>query len=65
MADVSRSPSAAGSTAAARASLRVGIIDYGLAGTVFHAPLVASTPGIAVTAIVTSDPERQERAHRD
>jgi scyllo-inositol 2-dehydrogenase (NADP+) len=65
MADVSRSPSAAGSTAAARASLRVGIIGYGLAGTVFHAPLVASTPGMAVAAIVTGDPERQARARRD
>lgn len=45
--------------------LRCGIIGYGLAGTVFHAPLIASTPGMAVTAIVTGDPRRQERAHRD
>lgn len=45
--------------------VRCGIIGYGLAGTVFHAPLIASTPGMAVTAIVTSDPERQARAHRD
>src|SRR5690348_12862737 len=45
--------------------LRVAIIGYGLAGSVFHAPLVASTPGMKVAAIVTSNPERQERARRD
>jgi predicted dehydrogenase len=48
-----------------REPLRVGIIGYGLAGVVFHAPLIASTPGMAVTAIVTGDPERQARARRD
>jgi scyllo-inositol 2-dehydrogenase (NADP+) len=46
-------------------TLRVGIIGYGLAGAVFHAPLVASTPGMGVAAIVTSNPERQARARRD
>jgi scyllo-inositol 2-dehydrogenase (NADP+) len=46
-------------------SLRVAIIGYGLAGAVFHAPLIASTPGMKVAAIVTSNTERQERAHRD
>src|SRR5437588_5270015 len=45
--------------------LRVVVIGYGLAGSVFHAPLVASTPGMKVAAIVTSNPERQERARRD
>jgi scyllo-inositol 2-dehydrogenase (NADP+) len=45
--------------------LRVGIIGYGLAGVVFHAPLVASTPGMAVAAIVTSNPERQAQARHD
>jgi scyllo-inositol 2-dehydrogenase (NADP+) len=45
--------------------LHCGIIGYGLAGTVFHAPLIASTPGMAVEAIVTSDPERQASARRD
>ncbi len=44
--------------------LRVAIIGYGLAGAVFHAPLIASTPGMAVAAIVTANPERQERAGR-
>jgi predicted dehydrogenase len=47
------------------ALLRVGVVGYGLAGTVFHAPLIASTPGMAVTAIVTADQARQARAKRD
>ena len=46
-------------------STRVAIIGYGLAGAVFHAPLISSTPGMTVAAIVTSNPERQEQAHRD
>ena len=45
--------------------LRVGIIGYGLAGVVFHAPLVASTPGMVVAALVTGNPERQARARSD
>ena len=45
--------------------LRVAIIGYGLAGAVFHAPLVAATPGMVVAAIVTSDPERRIKALRD
>ena len=44
---------------------RVAIIGYGLAGAVFHAPLIASTPGMAVAAIVTSNPERHAQAQRD
>jgi predicted dehydrogenase len=43
-------------------AFRIGIVGYGLAGSVFHAPLVAATPGLAVTAIVTSNPGRQEEA---
>src|SRR5712692_8461760 len=45
--------------------LRVAIIGYGLAGAVFHAPLLAATPGMIVAAIVTSQPERRERAQHD
>jgi scyllo-inositol 2-dehydrogenase (NADP+) len=44
-------------------SLRVAIIGYGLAGSVFHAPLIAATHGMTVSAIVTSNPERRQRAH--
>jgi predicted dehydrogenase len=45
--------------------LRVAIIGYGLAGRVFHAPLAASTPGMRVAAIVTSDPARAQGAGRE
>jgi scyllo-inositol 2-dehydrogenase (NADP+) len=49
----------------ATGSLQVAVIGYGLAGAVFHAPLIASTPGMTVAAIVTNDPERRERAQRN
>ncbi|MDQ6915781.1 MAG: Gfo/Idh/MocA family oxidoreductase, partial [Actinomycetota bacterium] len=42
--------------------LRAAIIGYGLAGQTFHVPLIASTPGLAVAAIVARSPERQESA---
>src|SRR5215203_2671074 len=38
--------------------LRVGLIGYGLAGSAFHAPLVEAVPGLALTSVVTSNPER-------
>jgi scyllo-inositol 2-dehydrogenase (NADP+) len=41
---------------------RVGIIGFGLAGEVFHAPLVDWVDGLEVAAVVTSDPERSARA---
>ena len=47
------------------ADLRVGIVGYGLAGAVFHAPLVASTPGMRVTAISVGDAARSAQARRD
>jgi predicted dehydrogenase len=42
--------------------LRVAVIGFGLGGRVFHAPLVASTPGMRVVSIVTGDPDRQADA---
>lgn len=45
--------------------LRVVIVGYGLGGQVFHAPLVSSTPGLRLDAVVTSDPERAARARAD
>ncbi|MFF3322101.1 Gfo/Idh/MocA family oxidoreductase [Streptomyces sp. NPDC002889] len=45
--------------------LRVGLVGYGLAGSVFHAPLIASTEGLALDTIVTSNPERREQARAD
>lgn len=44
------------------ADLRVGLIGYGTAGRFFHAPLLATTPGLALTAIVTSDAKRGAEA---
>jgi predicted dehydrogenase len=35
-------------------SLRVGLIGYGTAGAVFHAPLIAATPGMTLQSVVTS-----------
>ena len=46
------------------ANLRGAVIGYGLAGSVFHAPLIASTPGLTVSTVVTSNPERQAEAAR-
>jgi predicted dehydrogenase len=45
--------------------VRVAIVGYGLAGAVFHAPLVAATEGLEVAAIVTGNPERQAQARGD
>ncbi|MFG2514320.1 Gfo/Idh/MocA family oxidoreductase [Streptomyces sp. NPDC048584] len=42
--------------------LRVGLVGYGLAGSVFHAPLIAATEGLALDTVVTSNPERQRQA---
>ncbi|MCX4526036.1 Gfo/Idh/MocA family oxidoreductase [Streptomyces sp. NBC_01551] len=44
------------------APLRVGLVGYGLAGSVFHAPLVSATPGLVLDTVVTSDPGRQAQA---
>ncbi|MET0236251.1 MAG: Gfo/Idh/MocA family oxidoreductase [Kibdelosporangium sp.] len=35
-------------------SLRVGLIGYGTAGAVFHAPLITATPGMTLQSVVTS-----------
>lgn len=46
----------------ATSPLRVGLVGYGLAGSIFHAPLVTATEGLALDAVVTSDPERRAQA---
>jgi predicted dehydrogenase len=43
-------------------TVRVALIGYGHAGAVFHAPLIESTPGMRVAAIVTASPDRMQRA---
>jgi predicted dehydrogenase len=43
-------------------ALRVAIAGYGLAGEVFHAPLVSNTAGLSLVAVTTSDAGRAARA---
>ncbi|HEX8109276.1 MAG TPA: Gfo/Idh/MocA family oxidoreductase, partial [Kofleriaceae bacterium] len=38
---------------------RVGLLGYGLAGRVFHAPLIAACPDLVLASVVTRDPERR------
>src|SRR3954454_24694515 len=47
------------------ADFNAAIIGYGLAGSVFHAPLISSTQDMRVLRIVTGNPERREQALRD
>jgi scyllo-inositol 2-dehydrogenase (NADP+) len=42
--------------------LRVAVIGYGLAGAAFHAPIIATTDGVTLAAIVTANPERAAAA---
>jgi scyllo-inositol 2-dehydrogenase (NADP+) len=48
-----------------RADVRVALIGYGLGGASFHAPLIASTPGMRLATIVTRNPERRAQAARE
>jgi scyllo-inositol 2-dehydrogenase (NADP+) len=43
-------------------ALRVGIAGFGLAGEVFHAPLIAAVPDLEVSGIVTTNAQRQAKA---
>ncbi|MFE7261969.1 Gfo/Idh/MocA family oxidoreductase [Streptomyces sp. NPDC057592] len=45
--------------------LRVGLVGYGLAGSVFHAPLIAATDGLVLDTIVTSNEERRAQARAE
>ena len=40
---------------------KIALLGYGTAGAVFHAPLIAATPGLALAAIVTRS--QAEAAH--
>src|SRR6185503_6278815 len=44
------------------APIRTAVIGYGLGGETFHAPLVAATRGLELSAIVTRDEGRRDRA---
>ncbi len=41
------------------------VVGYGFGGRVFHAPLVAATPGLSLDAIVTANPDRRRQALAD
>ena len=45
--------------------LRAALIGFGLAGSVFHAPLIAATPGLELATVVTGNRERADRARRE
>lgn len=42
--------------------LKVALIGFGYAGQTFHAPLIAATPGLELTAIVSRQPEKVRAA---
>ena len=44
--------------------LNVALIGFGLGGRAFHAPLIATTPGLRLSTIVTSNPDRRAEGHR-
>ena len=46
-------------------TVQVGLIGYGLAGSVFHAPLIQHTPGLALHSIVSSQRDRLLRTFTD
>ncbi|GGF24966.1 Gfo/Idh/MocA family protein [Subtercola lobariae] len=54
--------STASSTSVFTAPIRTGVIGFGLAGSVFHAPFVAADSRFALDAIVTGNAERQAAA---
>jgi predicted dehydrogenase len=47
------------------APLRVGLLGYGVAGRVFHAPLIAASPDLGLAAVVTASPERQAQVRAE
>jgi len=45
--------------------LRVALIGFGPGGAFFHAPLIATTPGLTLRVVVTSDAGRRAQVQRD
>lgn len=45
-----------------RSPVRVGLVGYGLGGASFHAPFLATTPGVVLAAIVTANAARAAQA---
>ncbi|WP_406861144.1 Gfo/Idh/MocA family oxidoreductase [Streptomyces sp. HUAS MG47] len=48
-----------------RTPLRVALVGYGLAGSVFHAPLIAATDGLVLDTVTTGNPERAAQARAE
>jgi len=46
-------------------AIRVGLVGYGMAGSVFHAPLITSVEGLTLTAIVSSNAVKVHRDYPD
>jgi scyllo-inositol 2-dehydrogenase (NADP+) len=45
--------------------LRGALIGFGLAGSAFHAPLIAATPGLALRTVITGNRDRAEQARSE
>ena len=45
-------------------TLNVGLIGFGLGGSTFHAPFISITPGLRLSAVMTSDPARRTAAEQ-
>ncbi|WP_432924080.1 Gfo/Idh/MocA family oxidoreductase [Microbispora sp. CA-135349] len=45
--------------------IRVGLAGFGPAGSFFHAPLIAATPGLRLAAVVTRDPAKADRVRAE
>ena len=43
-------------------TIRFAVVGYGLGGSAFHAPFIATTPGLELAAIVTGNEKRQRQA---
>jgi predicted dehydrogenase len=43
-------------------TIRVALLGFGVSGELFHGPFLATTGGLELAAVVTSDPGRQRRA---
>ena len=50
---------------ATTAPIGVALLGFGPGGAYFHAPLITTTPGLALRLVVTSDPARREQVLRD
>src|SRR5262245_1095633 len=44
---------------------KVALLGYGLAGSVFHAPFISTTPGLELSVVVTGNEDRREQALRE